>query len=140
MVTTDLIHDPEERRLPLQGFRFLLGHFHGEGYYTQGVNVFYKEMVGTWEAGGRFIGLRMSVTYPLVGGRKDIHDALIIIGVQSASGSFLAQAYTDGGTVQTYHLELHNDTIAFADRPPALHGIKIVRARKSLIPTADGFE
>jgi len=140
MATTDLVHDPEERRRPLQRFRFLVGHFHGEGHYTQGANVFHKEVVGSWEAGGRFIGLRMSVTYPLADGRKDIHDAFIMIGAQSTSGSWLAQAYTDGGSVQTYHLELQGDTISFADQLPTVHGIKIVRARKSLIPTVDGFE
>lgn len=140
MATTDLVHDPEERRLPLQRFRFLLGHFRGEGQYVHGTNVFHKEMDGTWEAGGRFIGLRMSVTYPLGDGRKDIHEAFIMIGAQSASGLFEAQAYTDGGAVQTYHLDLQGDTISFDDQPPTLHGIKIVRARKSLTPTVDGFE
>jgi hypothetical protein len=36
MAAADLVHDPEQYRLPLLRFRFLLGHFRGEGRYTQG--------------------------------------------------------------------------------------------------------
>jgi hypothetical protein len=140
MAAADLVHDPEQYRLPLQRFRFLLGHFRGEGRYTQGAKTFYKEVSGSWEAGGRFIGLRMRVTYPLSGNRKDIHDALVIIGAHPTSGQFEAQAYTDSGIIQTYQLEWQGDTLSFADRPPTEHGSKVKRARKNLTPTVEGFE
>jgi len=105
MDTTDLVHDPEENRVPLQKLRFLLGRFRGEGRYTKGTGVFYKETRGTWEAGGRFIGLRMNVTYPLADGRRDIHEAFVMVGAGSTLASFEAQAYTDGGIIMNYHLE-----------------------------------
>ena len=139
-MATDLVHDPEEYRLPLQQFRFLLGHFRGEGHDANGTVVFHKELSGTWEAGGRFIGLRMSVTYPLADGRKDIHDALVMIGVDSASRHYAAQAYTDSGIIHTYQLVWDHDTLSFADQPPTGHNRKGQRARKSFAPTSDGFE
>jgi hypothetical protein len=140
MATTDLVHDPEEYRVPLQPFRFLLGDFRGEGRYTHGDNVFQKELNGSWEANGRFLGLRMRVTYLLSDGRKDIHEALVLIGAHSTLGPFEAHAYTDSGAIQHYQLELNGETISFADRPPTEHDSKIQRARKSLTPTPDGFE
>jgi len=140
MATADLVHDPEEYRLPLQKFRFLLGRFRGQGQYARGVSVFYKEMSGSWEAGGRFIGLRMAVTYPLSDGRKDVHEALVLVGANPTSGQFEAQAYTDSGTTHAYQLECQEDTVVFADRPPTGHGGRAKRARKSLTPTAEGFE
>jgi len=140
MATTDLVHDPEEYRLLLRRFCFLLGHFRGEGHYTHGNNLFYKQLRGTWEAGGRFLASRMSVTYPLADSRQDIHEALVIIGARGTSGPFEAHAYTDSGLIQTYQLEWIGNTVSFADRPPTEHGNKIQRARKSLTPTLDGFE
>jgi hypothetical protein len=140
MAATDLVHDPKEYRIPLRPFRFLLGDFRGEGRYTGSNNVFQKELRGSWEAGGRFLALRMSVTYPLAGGRRDIHEALVIVGAQEASGPFEAHAYTDSGLVQRYQLEWNNNTVSFADRLPTEHGSTIRRARKSLTPTSDGFE
>lgn len=140
MATADLVHDPEEYRLPLQKFRFLLGSFRGQGQYAKGTSVFYKEMSGSWEAGGRFIGLRMNVIYPLTDGRKDIHEALILVGANPTSGQFEAQAYTDSGVIYTYQLEWHGDTVSFADRPPTEHGGHVKRARKSLTPTVEGCE
>jgi len=140
MDTADLVHDPEENRVPLQKLRFLLGRFRGEGRYTKGTGVFYKETRGTWEAGGRFIGLRMNVTYPLADGRRDIHEAFVMVGAGSTLASFEAQAYTDGGIIMNYHLECDGNAISFADRPPTDHGSKVQRARKHLTPTAEGFE
>lgn len=139
MAVTDLVHDPEENRLPLQRLRFLLGRFRGEGRYTKGSNVFYKEMNGMWEAGGRFIGLRMTVTYPLADGRRDIHEALVIVGTESTLEYFTAQAYTDGGIIMNYQLAFDDDALSFADRPPTEHGDKVKRARKRLTPTVGGF-
>jgi hypothetical protein len=140
MVTPELVHDPEEYRVPLHNLRFLLGHFRGEGHYARGATVFYKEMSGMWEANGRFIGLRMSVTYPLADGRQDVHEAFIMVGTHPTSGQFEAHAYTDSGTIQTYQLEWNDNVLSFADRPPTAHGKSITRARKSFTPTADGFE
>lgn len=140
MAVIDLVHDPEEYRASLQQFRFLLGDFRGEGRYTGSNSVFQKELSGSWEAGGRFLALRMSVTYPLADGRRDIHEALVIVGAQGVSGPFEAQAYTDSGFVHSYQLEWSGHTVSFADRPPTGHGSKIQRARKSLTPTPDGFE
>ena len=97
-------------------------------------------MSGMWEASGRFIGLRISVTYPLADGRKDIHKAFIMVGTHPTSGQFEAHAYTDSGTIHTYHLEWNDNVLSFADRPPTEHGNSIKRARKSLTPTTDGFE
>jgi hypothetical protein len=140
MAVVDLVHDPEERRQALQPLRFLLGHFHGEGYYVHRAGTFEKEMTGSWEAGGRFLGLRMRVTYPLQDGRKDIHDALVLISPPSENGLFVAHAYTDGGAIVEYHLSYEADMLSFADRPPTEHGLQVTRARKCLMPTVDGFE
>ena len=140
MATADLVHDPEEYRLPLQPLGFLLGRFRGQGHYTKGSNIFSKEMEGSWEAGGRFIGLRMKVTYPLSDGRKDVHDALVLIGVNSTSGQCEAHAYTDSGNVYTYQLDFLDNAVAFADRPPTEHGTQVTRARKRLVATIDGVE
>ena len=140
MATADLVHDPEEYRLPLQKFRFLLGRFRGQGQYAKGTSVFSKEMSGSWEAGGRFIGLRMAVTYSLSDGRKDVHEALVLVGANPTSGQFEAQAYTDSGATYSYQLEWHDDIVSFADRPPTEHGDHVKRARKSLTPTVEGFE
>jgi len=140
MAAVDLVHDPEERRQALQPLRFLLGHFHGEGRYVHRTGTFEKDVTGSWEAGGRFVGLRMSVTYPLGDGRKDIHDALVLIGSPSENGLFPAQAYTDGGAIVEYRLAYENGALSFADRPPTEYGLQVARARKCLIPTVDGFE
>jgi hypothetical protein len=141
MPTADLVHDPEEQRLPLNPLRFLLGRFSGEGRYLHKTEVFQKEIVGDWEAGGGFIGLRMRVTYPLADGRKDIHEALVMIGADpSSSSQLVAQAYTDGGAVLNYALELQGSVLSFEDRPPTGHGNRAKRARKRLVQVSDGFE
>lgn len=140
MAAADLVHDPEERRQALQPLRFLLGHFHGEGRYVHRAGTFAKDMTGSWEAGERFLGLRMTVTYPLQDGRKDIHAALVLIGPPADTGLFAAQAYTDGGAIVEYHLTYENGTLFFADRSPTEHGLQVTRARKCLIPTVEGFE
>lgn len=140
MATVNLVHDPEEYQLPLQKFRFLLGNFRGQGQYATGTSVFYKEMNGSWEAGGRFIGLRMTVTYPLTDGRKDIHEALVLVGMSPTSGQFEAQAYTDSEAIYTYQLDWQDGALSFTDRPPTEYGGDVKRARKSLTPTVEGFE
>ena len=39
MPATDLVHDPEERRLPLNPLRFLLGRFSGEDGFEEWLDV-----------------------------------------------------------------------------------------------------
>jgi hypothetical protein len=140
MAATNLVHDPEERRQALQPLRFLLGSFRGEGHYVNRSGSFEKEVTGSWEAGGRFLGVRMSVVYLLTDGRKDIHDALVLIGPPSENGLFVAHAYTDGGTIVEYCLAYKEGILSFADRPPNEPGLQVARARKCFTPTVDGFE
>ena len=51
---------PDDRLRPLA---FLVGHFYGHGYYTGRPGGFQKEVTGGWEAGGRFLSLRLGVNY-----------------------------------------------------------------------------
>ena len=140
MAATELVHDPEERRQALQPLRFLLGAFRGEGRYMNRNGSFEKEVTGSWEAGGRFLGVRMSIIYLLADGRKDIHDALVLIGPPSENGLFVAHAYTDGGAIVEYCLAYEEGPLSFADRPPNEYGLQVAQARKCFTPTVDGFE
>jgi hypothetical protein len=134
----DPVHDHGKPSAHLQPLAFLLGHFRGEGKYTMTDYVFHKEVLGSFEAGGRFIALRMDVSYPLADGRKDVHKALVIVGAEPA-GTITAHAYTDGGVVRAYAIECNERELEFADVPPG-HAGQWQRARKILRPTADGFE
>lgn len=127
---------PDDRLRPLA---FLVGHFYGHGYYTGRPGSFQKEVTGGWEAGGRFLSLRLGVNYPLSDGRNDCHQALVIIGLNAAARALEGRAYTDAGSVVTYPIEFDGPTVRFPDRPPG-HGAGRVRARKVLRPTADGYE
>jgi hypothetical protein len=80
----------------------------------------------------------MGVTYPLADGRKDTHAAFVMVGVNPTTGEIEARAYSDGGDIHDFHLQLEGDTVTFDDRPSAHHQAR--RARKTLRPTADGFE
>ena len=100
---------------------------------------FQKEIIGTFEAGGRFIALRMDASYPLPDGRKDVHKALVIVGSEPSSGTIKAHVYTDGGTVREYRIESGDGQLHFDDVPPG-HGKLWKRARKILRPTQEGFE
>ena len=100
---------------------------------------FSKEVIGAFEAGGRFIALRMDASYPLPDGRKDVHKALVIVGSEPSSGTIKAQVYTDGGTVREYCIESGDGQLHFDDVPPG-HGKLWKRARKILRPTQEGFE
>jgi hypothetical protein len=136
----DPVHDHGSGSGPLQQLQFLLGHFQGNGVFADGTNCFQKEVVGAWEVAGRFLALRMGVTYPLVDGHKDAHTALAMIGVHPDTGDMTARVYTDGGAMHDYRLEVVGDAIMFADRPEAHHNVAATRARKILHPTAYGFE
>lgn len=135
----DPVHDHGKPSAQLKPLDFLLGHFHGQGRYAMNSYAFNKEVIGSFEAGGRFIALRMDASYPLADGRKDVHKALVIVGAESLSGGFIAHAYTDGGLVREYRVEQSESTLQFADEPPG-HRDRWKRARKILQPTADGFE
>ena len=134
----DPVHDHEKPSAHMQPLEFLLGHFRGEGKYAMTDYVFQKELLGSFEAGGRFIALRMDATYPLADGRKDVHKAFVIVGAEPA-GAITAHAYTDAGVVREYAIAHNDREVEFADVPPG-HASQWKRARKILRPTADGFE
>jgi hypothetical protein len=134
----DPVHDHEKPSTHIQPLEFLLGHFRGEGRYSTLDYIFHKEVIGSFEAGGRFIALRMDASYPLADGRKDVHKAFVIVGAEPA-GTITAHAYTDGGGVREYAIALNERELEFADVPPG-HDGQWKRARKILRPTADGFE
>ena len=135
----DPIHDHAKPSVHLAPLRFLLGHFRGEGRYTLTPYRFRKEVIGTPEAGGRFIALRMGVSYPLVDGRTDVHNALVMVGAQASPDRFIAHAYTDAGIFRQYSVEGSEAGLQFDDLPPG-HTGQWRRARKVLRPTAEGFE
>jgi (2Fe-2S) ferredoxin len=134
----DPVHDHGKPSAHVQPLEFLVGHFCGEGKYAMTDYVFQKEVLGSFEAGGRFIALRMDATYPLADGRKDVHKAFVIVGAEPA-GTITAHAYTDGGVVREYAIARNQSELEFADVAPG-HAGQWRRARKILRPTADGFE
>ncbi len=136
----DPVHDHDNGSGPLQQLQFLLGHYQGAGTYADGSEGFQKEIVGSWTVAGRFMGLRMGVTYPLSRGLKDTHTAFVMLGVNPDTGDLAARVYTDGGSVHDYHLEMDGDALTFSDRAEAHHNVSATRARKILRPTDDGFE
>jgi hypothetical protein len=135
----DPVHDHARASSALQPLAFLVGQFGGTGGYAERDGSFHKEVVGSWEASGRFIGLRMAVTYPLDDGRNDVHQALVLVGYNAAGGEFEARAYTDSGTTHDYRLTLDGDRVLFDDRVPP-HTAGAVRARKVLAPRSGGYD
>jgi hypothetical protein len=135
----DPVHDHLKPSVHLTPLRFLLGHFRGEGKYSMTPYTFRKEVIGTPEAGGRFIALRMGVSYPLVDGGTDVHNALVMVGAQTAPDRFIAHAYTDAGIFRQYLVEGSEGGLQFDDLPPG-HADQWRRARKVLRPTPEGFE
>jgi hypothetical protein len=79
----------------------------------------------------------MDASYPLSNGKKDIHTALVVVGPDT-SGNIEGCAYTDGGIVRKYLVEVREGFLLFDDIPPG-HATQL-RARKVLSPTRDGFE
>jgi hypothetical protein len=135
----DPVHDYGKPGAHLKPLRFLLGHFRGEGRYAMTAYAFHKEVIGSVEAGGRFIALRMDASYPLADGRKDVHKALVIVGSEPTTGNILAHAYTDGGIVREYSISRSAQTLEFADLAPG-HANQWKRARKIIRATPEGFE
>jgi hypothetical protein len=135
----DPVHQPDRGSVALQRLAFLVGHFSGQGRYAHRDGGFHKEVVGAWEAGGRFIAIRMAVSYPLDDGRNDVHQALVLVGHDAAAGAYQARAHTDSGTIRDYTLALEADRVVFTDRVPE-HGVSASRARKVLIPRERGYD
>ena len=136
-----LVHSPKEQDPRLQRLEFLVGHFQGEGKYLKGGRRFQKDVDGAWQAGGRFLSLRMSVAYPLKDGQVDVHDAFVVVGLNPANKQLEARAYTDSGGKIDYQLEVAGQGICFSDRPLGHQSkMKTLRARKVLCPHENGFE
>jgi hypothetical protein len=136
----DPVHDHEHTSGPMQALSFLLGHYSGEGVLADGSEGFQKESVGHWQVAGRFLGLRLGVTYPLPDGRKDTHTAFVMLGVNPDTGNLEGRVYTDGGAIHDYHLAMDGEALTFSDRPDVHHNVSATRARKVLQPTEYGFE
>lgn len=134
----DPVHDHGKPSAHMKPLEFLVGHFRGEGRYAMADYAFSKEVIGSFEAGGRFIGLRMDASYPLADGRRDVHKAFVIVGSET-TGQIKARAYTDGGVVREYAIKRNDENLEFADTPPG-HASQWKRARKILRPTVDGYE
>jgi hypothetical protein len=135
----DPVHDHDRLDTHLEPLKFLLGHFHGEGQHTTNQYAFEKRVICTYEAGGRFIGLRMDASYPMADGHNDVHRALVIVGVQPSSGNIVGHAYTDGGMTLEYDVVHDGNRLKFADASPD-HSHHWKRARKILEPSSDSYE
>lgn len=119
----------------LDRLRFLVGTFRGEGVLRGGRVRVEKESIGTWEAGGHFLAIRMVASYWIGESLADRHEAMVLVGIEQ--GAFAAEAFTDSGGTVRYALALDGDALVFDDRPP--HGSGAARARKTIAPTAGGY-
>lgn len=131
---TDQAHDHDSP--VLRAFDFLIGHFRGEGRFESGGPAFKKELVGTYEAGGRFLSLRMEARYPIPEGGSDVHRALVILGAEPVTGRIVGRSFTDGGSQNEYVIERENDAWSFDDFLPSHDG----HVRKTLTPRRDGYD
>lgn len=134
----DPIHQPERPSAALESVRFLVGHFEGAVELPLEQRSIQKEVVGSWEAGGRFLSLRMAATYRTRNGAWDRHQVFIIVGPDEETGALVSRAYTDGGMIHEFHIVIEERRLMFADRVP--HHVPAMAARKVLTPTADGYE
>ncbi|HSL02176.1 MAG TPA: (2Fe-2S) ferredoxin domain-containing protein [Nitrospiraceae bacterium] len=134
----DPVHEPEKPSAALESVQFLLGHFEGAVELSLEQRSIQKEVVGSWEAGGRFLSLRMAATYRRTNGSWDRHQAFIILGPDEETGALVSRAYTDGGMVHEFHIVIEEKRLMFADRVP--HHVPAVAARKVLTPTTQGYE
>jgi hypothetical protein len=129
----DPVHDHEKGSAALEPLRFLVGRFEGRVDVPHERRSLSKEVMGTWEAGGRVLTLRMTVTYRRNDAQSDRHQAFVIIGPEEERGGLVARAYTDGGTTQEFYLEVDGPRVFFADRVP--HGVLAAAAGRSwLLP------
>jgi hypothetical protein len=134
----DPIHEPAKPSAALESVRFLLGHFEGTVELPLEQRSIQKEVIGSWEAGGRFLSLRMAATYRRTDGSWDRHQVFIILGQDEETGELVSRAYTDGGLIHEFHIVIEESRLMFADRVP--HHVAAVAARKVLTPTAHGYE
>jgi len=134
----DPVHQPEKPSAALEHVRFLLGHFEGAVELPLEQRSIQKEVVGSWEAGGRFLSLRMAATYRRTNGEWDRHQAFIVLGPDEETGALVSRAYTDGGMIHEFDIVIEETRLMFADRVP--HHVPAVAARKVLTPTAHGYE
>jgi len=134
----DPVHQPEKPSAALEHVRFLLGHFEGAVELPLEQRSIQKEVVGCWEAGGRFLSLRMAATYRRTNGSWDRHQAFIILGPDEETGALVSRAYTDGGMIHEFHIVIEERRLMFADHVP--HHVPAVAARKVLTPTTRGYE
>jgi len=134
----DPVHEPVKPSAALESVRFLLGHFEGTVELPLEQRSIQKEVVGSWEAGGRFLSLRMAATYRRTNGEWDRHQAFIILGPDEETGALVSRAYTDGGMIHEFDIVIEESRLMFADRVP--HHVSAVAARKVLTPTAHGYE
>lgn len=139
MLRFDPAHGHEETNATLGPMRFLVGRFRGEGRYVRDGYAFTKELVGSYEAGGRFVSLRIQASYPLPEGGTDVHRAFVMVGADNRQGQLTGRAFTDGGEVHDYIVERRASALEFNDRPPD-HSRSWKRVRKILRPLDDGFE
>jgi hypothetical protein len=136
----DLEHSSLEPAARLAHIHFLSGRFCGEGRYADGTYKFSKEVVGTYEAGGRFMTLRMEARYPMSNGGHDVHRAFVVVGSASESKyKLVGRAFTDGGDVHDYEVECRDACLEFEDQSPD-HGTAWKHVRKTLRPTREGYE
>jgi len=135
----DPVHDPDKQNVQLLKLDYLIGHFRGEGNYLDNSRGFKKEVMGSWEVGGRFISLRMAATYFLPDGGNDIHKAMVVLGFNPETMQYTATGYTDSGNCQPYTIEMKEGAMVFKDRPPGRFGPD-AKARKILKPQEKGFE
>ena len=140
----DPAHDGGQFSPALREFQYLVGRFKGEGVYLEKSGGFHKELASSWEAGGRFISMRMSAAYPLDESGVDVHHAFVVLGMNAESECFEGRAYTDGGLIHEYSMERDGGNLIFTDRvpghAPCSQGPVATRARKIIRPTAEGFE
>ena len=134
----DPVHQPEKPSAALESVRFLVGHFEGTVELPLEQRSIEKEVVGSWEAGGRFLSLRMAATYRTKNGLWDRHQVFIVLGPDEETGALVSRAYTDGGLIHEFHIVIEERRLMFADRVP--HHVPAMAARKVLTPTEDGYE
>ncbi len=134
----DPVHQPEKPSAALESVRFLVGHFEGTVELPLEQRSIQKEVIGSWEAGGRFLSLRMAATYRAKNGSWDRHQVFIVLGPDEETGTLVSRAYTDGGMIHEFHIVIEERRLMFADRVP--HHVPAMAARKVLTPTMDGYE
>ncbi|MEA2626423.1 MAG: hypothetical protein QOD06_2468 [Candidatus Binatota bacterium] len=125
-------------RAMLDALSFLVGRFRGAGSFIGCRTLVDKESTGSWEVSRCFLALRMAATYRIGESETDAHEALVLAGVNPHTRVIEARAYLDSGGTWDYRLDLDGVRVSFDDRVP--HEVKAARARKLLVPTADGYD